>query len=79
MNKIYRVAHGFEFDVDGYIMSKYLFFDNLDDARTYCDNVARETGQILNLTETDENFKKFYYQRVGKYQLCMFYELKTRQ
>lgn len=66
MDTIYRVAHGFDFDVDGFAISKYRFFDNLDDAMNYCNSVAAETREVLSVVETDRQFKEFYYKRIGK-------------
>ena len=65
MNVIYRVAHGFDFDIDGFIVTKYVFFNKLDDAIMYCNNIALDTGEILTITETNENFKKFYCKRLS--------------
>lgn len=64
MSTLYRVAHGITFDKNGFLVTNYLFFDSFSQAEEYCQNILEETGKVLSITPTDEQFKKFYFKLV---------------
>jgi hypothetical protein len=61
MSVLYRVAHGIEFDRNGFLITNYLFFDSLSQAEEYCQSVLEETGEVLSIVSTDMQFRDFYF------------------
>lgn len=62
MSVLYRVAHGVEFDKNGFLITNYLFFDSLSQAEKYCQNVLEKTGEVLSIVSTDKRFRDFYFE-----------------